>query len=132
MKTVFTTGETVGLGEWIINDTCLVSFSLKHPSKYVGKKPRKYTIPAKPYPPNPMGQMSKNGGRALTNSAVESNQDQVRIYRGDKQNMNQNNPGYTRVRQCGVMVLRFGCNLSFGMLNSNHPFCSGRVACFQK
>ena len=26
--------------------------SLKHPSKYVGKKPRKYTIPAKPYPPS--------------------------------------------------------------------------------
>ena len=26
-------------------------FSLKHPAKYIGKKPRKYTIPAKPLAP---------------------------------------------------------------------------------
>ncbi len=38
-------------------------FSLKHPSKYVGKKPRKYTIPAKPYPPSSgnISAMSNNG-----------------------------------------------------------------------
>lgn len=40
-------------------------FSLKHPAKYIGKKPRKYTIPAKPL--GPQGQLPQNS-------------DQVRIY----------------------------------------------------
>ena len=38
-----------------INQFCciiFIFFSLKHPAKYIGKKPRKYTIPAKPLAPN--------------------------------------------------------------------------------
>ena len=60
-------------------------FSLKHPAKYIGKKPRKYTIPAKPLAPNIIN-------------------DQVRIYStnstsGDGQVMhNTHSSQYLRVR----------------------------------
>ena len=43
----------------------LFFYSLKHPAKYIGKKPRKYTIPAKPLAP------------------VLPGPDQVRIYATD-------------------------------------------------
>ncbi|XP_059090491.1 palmitoyltransferase ZDHHC8-like isoform X1 [Tigriopus californicus] len=62
--------------------------SLKHPAKYVGKKRRKYTIPAKPYPPsvNAAGgqnrvddgpSVSINGNGAHGEILTE----QVRVYR---------------------------------------------------
>ncbi len=43
--------------------------SLKHPGKYIGKKPRKYTIPAKPLAP-----------RGQSSSQQHMSADQVRIY----------------------------------------------------
>eukprot|EP00095_Tigriopus_kingsejongensis_P007921 maker-scaffold1210_size55525-snap-gene-0.22 protein:Tk07921 transcript:maker-scaffold1210_size55525-snap-gene-0.22-mRNA-1 annotation:"palmitoyltransferase zdhhc5" len=54
--------------------------SLKHPSKYVGKKRRKYTIPAKPYPPsgNPGGNPGAPGSGLSANNGES---EQVRVYR---------------------------------------------------
>ena len=49
--------------------------SLKHPAKYIGKKPRKYTIPAKPL--GPQGDRSVVGHQAS---------DQVRIYKESSPN----------------------------------------------
>lgn len=46
----------------------LFFFSLKHPAKYIGRKPRKYTIPAKPLAP--IQQQTPDGGP-----------EQVRMYR---------------------------------------------------
>jgi hypothetical protein len=37
-------------------------FSLKHPAKYIGRKPRKYTIPAKPLVPRQQPDGSAPGG----------------------------------------------------------------------
>ena len=45
-------------------------FSLKHPAKYIGKKPRKYTIPAKPLGPQQSSMNATSG-------------DQVRIYKSN-------------------------------------------------
>jgi len=45
-------------------------FSLKHPAKYIGRKPRKYTIPAKPL--GPIQQTPEGGGGPG---------EQVRMYR---------------------------------------------------
>ena len=46
------------------------TFSLKHPAKYIGKKPRKYTIPAKPLGPQQSSMNATSG-------------DQVRIYKSN-------------------------------------------------
>ena len=48
--------------------------SLKHPSKYVGKKPRKYTIPAKPYPPS-SGNLSALSAAANNSVATSGGND---------------------------------------------------------
>ena len=39
-KTMFATGETVGLAEWIIDDTCLVHFSYFSPIDFSWKLPK--------------------------------------------------------------------------------------------
>ncbi len=51
----------------LLHHICLHCFSLKHPAKYIGRKPRKYTIPAKPL--GPIQQTPDGGG------------EQVRMYR---------------------------------------------------
>jgi hypothetical protein len=38
----------------------IILFSLKHPAKYIGKKPRKYIIPAKPLTPMHLQSISGN------------------------------------------------------------------------
>jgi hypothetical protein len=48
----------------------ILLFSLKHPAKYIGRKPRKYTIPAKPL--GPIQQTPEGGGGPG---------EQVRMYR---------------------------------------------------
>jgi hypothetical protein len=64
--------------------------SLKHPSKYVGKKPRKYTIPAKPYPPSSgnLSTLSNNGigdnSVATTAGGAGGNDPQVRMVKKDE------------------------------------------------
>merc|ERR1711884_449171 len=46
--------------------------SLKHPAKYIGKKPRKYTIPAKPLAPNIINdQMNVVDGRDIDDDLDE-------------------------------------------------------------
>ena len=78
--------------------------SLKHPAKYIGKKPRKYTIPAKPLGPQ--------GDRSVAIGHQAS--DQVRIYKETSPN-NGNTSGvvgglmhlqkYQRVRTEPLKVL---------------------------
>ena len=51
-----------------ITKTVFIFSSLKHPAKYIGRKPRKYTIPAKPLAP--IQQQTPDGGP-----------EQVRMYR---------------------------------------------------
>lgn len=71
---------------WRICPLC----SLKHPAKYVGKKRRKYTIPAKPYPPsgNPGAGVGPNRGDDGPSVSINGNgahgetlSEQVRVYR---------------------------------------------------
>ena len=59
-------------------------FSLKHPAKYIGKKPRKYIIPAKPLTPMHLQSLSGNSPNETDsgggNGRVTSNE-QVHMYR---------------------------------------------------
>jgi hypothetical protein len=68
----------------------LLRFSLKHPSKFVGKKPRKYTIPARPYPlastngpagGGGAGAAPAGGAAAVIATGGDHSQHQVRVYR---------------------------------------------------
>ena len=60
--------------------------SLKQPSKYVGKKPRKYTIPARPYPPS-SGNLSALSAAANNSVATSggNNDPQVCLHHHQKQ-----------------------------------------------
>ena len=66
------------------NHTSLKYFSLKHPAKYIGKKPRKYIIPAKPLTPMHLQSLSGNSPNETDsgggNGRVTSNE-QVHMYR---------------------------------------------------
>ena len=79
-------------------------FSLKHPAKYIGKKPRKYTIPAKPLGPQGSG------------SGVHQASDQVRVYRDSSANTNGGGlhlQKYQRVRLGCVMSSQFSIQSKF-------------------
>ena len=56
--------------------------SLKHPAKYIGKKPRKYIIPAKPLTPMHLQSLNANSPdeTGKGSSRVTSNE-QVHMYR---------------------------------------------------
>ena len=59
-------------------------FSLKHPAKYIGKKPRKYIIPAKPLTPMHLQSISGNSPNETDSGSgtgrMASNE-QVHMYR---------------------------------------------------
>ena len=78
----------------VTNMVFLFFISLKHPSKYVGKKPRKYTVPANPYQPPPPG--SAQDQRIQVNNG-NNKQQQVRVYR-EGGNMQGQGKQYSRVR----------------------------------
>ena len=62
----------------------ILLFSLKHPAKYIGKKPRKYIIPAKPLTPMHLQSISGNSPNETDSGGgtgrIASNE-QVHMYR---------------------------------------------------
>ena len=101
------------------NHTSRKYFSLKHPAKYIGKKPRKYIIPAKPLTPMHLQSLSGNSPNETDsgggNGRVTSNE-QVHMYR----EMSSGALSRATYNKVGITTLQYHTFI-FNILNNGPP-----------